>query len=167
MLFYSAADVMRWESLIEKSRGRGGEAGRSYRGVERTPGPHAAAGQRIAVPAIGRCRSISGQAYRAITAVRAMSAWERWKTLRIPRSSHRRFSHAWHGSIAPLRSGARHGRSARGEYRDDPACCLQTISLSTFGLLKDSDKKELTNLVHQLVDQEVLVRTPGTGRFFS
>ncbi len=33
--------------------------------------------------------------------------------------------------------------------------------LSTFGLLKDIPKKGLTNLVYQLIQQELLVRTPG------
>jgi ATP-dependent DNA helicase RecQ len=33
--------------------------------------------------------------------------------------------------------------------------------LSTYGLMKEHDKKQLTNLVHQLLDQELLARTHG------
>jgi ATP-dependent DNA helicase RecQ len=156
ILFYSAADVVRWESLIEKSAADAG-APREVAASSRDLLAHmrrfctAATcrhrqlseyfGQAYTQPACGACDvcldEVEGMADATITAQKILScvarAGERFGT----------------EHIVDVLLGADTERVRRWRHE----------RLSTYALLKGTARKSLTNMVYQLIDQGLLERT--------
>jgi ATP-dependent DNA helicase RecQ len=158
VLFYSAADVMRWESLIEKSAAEAENPGE----VIEASGELLGHMQRLAGGARCRHRALSeyfGQAYpRDNCNACDVCLGEMEEVAEATTLAQKILSCV---ARVDQRFGAGHVTDVLLGANTDMIRRCRHDQLSTYGLLKDSDKKELTNLVHQLVDQGVLVRTPG------
>ena len=159
VLLYSPADVIRLERLIEKSAAEAGVRRRGRRGQPRAAPAHAALRRRPARAVTARCRSISDRRTRAtgcgacdvclnevegvadatVTAQKILSCVAR----------------AGQGfgilHIVDILTGANSARIR--QWRHD--------TLSTYGLLTDVPRNAVTTMVHQLLDQRLLDRTPG------
>jgi ATP-dependent DNA helicase RecQ len=156
VLLYSAADVLRWESLIEKSAGDAKAAPeivaasrqllehmrRLCTGVvcrHRTLSEYF--GQQYSKSNCGACdvclNELEGAADATVTAQKILSCVAR---------AGERFGGA---HIVDVLLGANTERVRR--WRHD--------QLSTYGLLKGTDRKSLTNMVYQLIDDGLLERT--------
>lgn len=158
VLFYSAADVMRWDSLIEKSAAEAESANEFIAASRAMLGEM----QRLAGGARCRHRALSeyfGQEYprencnacdvclgemEEVADATVLAQ----KILSCVARVEQRFGA---GHVADVLLGANTDLIRRCRHEQ----------LSTYGILQEFDKKELTNLVHQLVDESVLVRTPG------
>lgn len=158
ILFYSAADAMRWESLINKS-------------VEEAKAPPEVAAAAFellremkAVASTSNCRhkTISehfGQKYENGNCGACDICLDETET--IPDATV--IAQKILSCVARVeeRFGAGHVIDVlRGAQTEMIQRCRHE-RLSTYGLLKDMDRKALMNLVHQLVDQGLLTRTPG------
>jgi ATP-dependent DNA helicase RecQ len=156
VLFYSYADVARWESLIEKSAAEASappevaDAARQLlRHIQQYCTGNACRhralslyfGQPYERPNCGACDAclgeIEGLADATVTAQKIISCVARVQE---------RFGV---GQVVDVLMGANTARVR--ELRHD--------QLSTFGLLKELDKKAVQDLAYQLVDQGVLERT--------
>jgi ATP-dependent DNA helicase RecQ len=156
VLFYSYADVARWEGLIEKSTAEASappevaDAARQLlRHVQRYCTGHDCRhralstyfGQPYGPPNCGACDAclgeIEGLADATVTAQKIISCVARVQE---------RFGV---GHVVDVLVGANTARVR--ELRHD--------QLSTFGLLKELDKKAVQDMTYQLVDQGVLART--------
>ncbi len=158
VLFYSAADVIRWQNLIERSAGEKAappevaksgrlllEEMRRFATVVRCR--HAALsayfGETYQGPNCGACDyclgEVEGVADSTVLAQKVLSCVARVE---------QRFGVE---HVVDVLSGASSERMRRWGHE----------KLSTYGLLKDLPRKTLTNLVYQLVDAGLLERTPG------
>jgi ATP-dependent DNA helicase RecQ len=156
VLFYSAADVIRWESLIEKSAAEASappevlkasfallaEMRRFAAGMQcRHRALSEYFGQAYAHDGCGACDvclgEIEGVADATVTAQKILSCVAR---------TGERFGVA---HIVDVLLGANTERVR--QWRHD--------QLSTYGLLKDTGRKALTSLLYQLVDAGMLART--------
>ncbi len=158
VLFYSAADVMRWRNLMERSAAESAtppevlESGkllleevRRFATVVRCR--HAALsgyfGETYKGASCGACDfclgEVEGVADSTVLAQKVLSCVARVE---------QRFGVE---HVVDVLSGASSERVRR----------LGHEKLSTYGLLKDVPRKTLTNLVYQLVDAGLLERTPG------
>jgi len=158
VLLYSAADVIRWERLIEITaakaehpaevidamRGLLEEMRRFSAGLRcRHRGLVEYFGQRYPSPSCGACdvclNEIEGLEDSTVTAQKVLSCVAR---------SGEKFGIA---HIVDVLLGADTDAVRRWRH----------TGLSTYGILKATGKKELTNLIYQLVDAGVLERTSG------
>jgi ATP-dependent DNA helicase RecQ len=156
ILFYSAADVVRWESLIERSAAEADaapEVTAAYRQLLSHMRRFCSAavcrhrqlseyfGQEYPKSSCGVCdvclEEVEGVADATVTAQKILSCVAR---------AGERFG-AEH--IADVLLGANTERVRRWRHE----------RLSTYGLLKGTARKSLTSMIYQLVDQGVLVRT--------
>ena len=158
VLFYSAADVIRWRGLMERSAGETAappevlESGiqlleemRRFATVVRCR--HAALsayfGETYPQANCGACDfclgEVEGVADSTVLAQKVLSCVARVE---------QRFGVE---HVVDVLSGAGNERVRKWGHE----------KLSTYGLLKDLPRKTLTNLVYQLVDAGVLERTPG------
>jgi ATP-dependent DNA helicase RecQ len=156
VLLYSAADVLRWESLIEKSAAEADAAAEIF-AASRQLLDHMRRlctgvscrhrklseyfGQEYTAPNCGACdvclNEVEGTADATVTAQKILSCVAR---------AGERFG-AEH--IVDVLLGANTERVRRWHHEQ----------LSTYGLLKDTDRKILTNMVYQLIDDGLLERT--------
>jgi ATP-dependent DNA helicase RecQ len=158
VLFYSAADVIRWQNLIERSAG------------EKAAPPEVAASGKLLLEemrrfaTVVRCRHAALSAYFGETYNGsncgacdyclgevegvADSTVLAQKVLSCVARVEQRFGVE---HVVDVLSGASSERMRRWGHEQ----------LSTYGLLKDLPRKTLTNLVYQLVDAGLLERTPG------
>lgn len=158
VLFYSAADVMRWESLIEKSAAEAEKPDEVIAASSELLGHM----QRLASGARCRHQALSeyfGQDYpRDNCNACDVCLGEMEEVADATVLAQKILSCV---ARVEQRFGAGHVTDVLLGANTDMIRRCGHDQLSTYGLLKDLDKKELTNLVHQLVDQGVLVRTPG------
>jgi ATP-dependent DNA helicase RecQ len=158
VLFYSAADVIRWQNLIERSA------------EESAASPEVAESGKLLLEemrcfaTVVRCRHAALSAYFGETYQGANcgacdfclgevegvadSTVLAQKVLSCVARVEQRFGVE---HVVDVLSGASSERIRRWNHE----------KLSTYGLLKDLPRKTLTNLVYQLVDAGVLERTPG------
>ena len=158
VLFYSAADVIRWQNLMERSAQ---EAAASPEVVE--TGKHLLEEMRRFATVV-RCRHAAlsayfGEIYQGsncgacdfclgeVEGV-ADSTVLAQKVLSCVARVEQRFGVE---HVVDVLSGASSERVRRWGHQ----------RLSTYGLLKDLSRKTLTNLVYQLIDAGILERTPG------
>jgi ATP-dependent DNA helicase RecQ len=158
VLFYSAADVLRWQSLIERSADEAAlpqqvaENGKLLledmrRVASVVSCRHAALssyfGENYMTPNCGACDvclgEVEGVADATVLAQKVLSCVARVE---------QRFGVE---HVIDVLVGADIDRVKRWRHQD----------LSTYGLLKDMPRKALTNIIYQLVDAGVLERTPG------
>ena len=158
ILFYSAGDVMKWEMLIDKSAEEAAnpaEVSKAARQLLRQM-------QGYANAARCRHRSISehfGQSYERSNCGACDFCLEEMEV--VPDSTV--IAQKILSCVARVqeRFGAAHVIDVlRGGHTEKILQCGHD-RLSTHGLLKDIDKPTLVNMVHQLVDLNVLERTPG------
>jgi len=158
VLFYSAADVIRWQNLIERSA------------EEKAAPPEVAESGKLLLEemrrfaTVVRCRHAGLSAYFGETYQGANcgacdyclgevegvadSTVLAQKVLSCVARVEQRFGVE---HVVDVLSGASSERMRRWGHE----------KLSTYGLLKDLPRKTLTNLVYQLVDAGLLERTPG------
>src|SRR5208337_3780965 len=158
VLFYSAADVLRWQSLLERSAAEANappevaesarqllEEMRRFATVPRCR--HAALsayfGETYQAPSCDACDSclseVEGVADATVLAQKVLSCVARVE---------QRFGVE---HVVDVLVGANSER-VRGWHHEE---------LSTHGILKDLPRKTVTNVIYQLVDAGVLERTPG------
>jgi len=158
ILFYSPADVLRWEGLIRKTVAEAGapdevllaaeellEHMRRYCAATRCR--HRALseyfGQAYEAPSCGACDvcldEVEGLADGTVTAQKILSCVAR----------------------AEQRFGAMHIVDVLLGADTEPVRRWRHDRLSTYGLMKDTSRKQLINLVYQLIDEGVLDRTSG------
>jgi ATP-dependent DNA helicase RecQ len=156
VLLYSAADVLRWESLIEKSAG-GAEAAPEIIAASRELLDHM---RRLCSGAHCRHRMLSeyfGQTYSKLNCeacdvclneVEGMAdaTVTAQKILSCVVRTGERFG-AEH--VIDVLLGAATERVRRWRHEE----------LSTYGLMKGTDRKTLTNMLYQLIDENLLQRT--------
>ncbi len=156
VLFYSAADVIRWESLIEKSAAEA-NAPAEVSAAARQLLEHMRRfctgsqcrhrrlseyfGQAYANPNCGACdvclNEVEGVADATVTAQKILSCVAR----------------------AGERFGAEHVIDVLLGANTERVRRWQHEQLSTYGLLKGTNRKSLTNMVYQLIDDGLLERT--------
>lgn len=158
VLFYSAADVMRWEDLILRSADEGERSddviaamkaqlaqmqgyANALRCRHRRLVEHF--GQRYEHESCEACDVCLGETEEV-----ADSTVLAQKILSCVARTGERF-------------GAKHVTDVLVGANTELVRSFRHDQLSTHGLLKDVDRKALTNLIYQLVDLEVLDRTPG------
>ena len=158
VLFYSAADAIRWRSLMERSAEESGTAPEVVEsGMElleemrrfatvvrcRHAGLSAYFGETYQGANCGACDfcldEVEGVADSTVLAQKVLSCVARVE---------QRFGVE---HVVDVLSGASSERMRRWGHE----------KLSTYGILKDLPRKTLTNLVYQLVDAGMLERTPG------
>jgi ATP-dependent DNA helicase RecQ len=156
VLLYSGADVLRWESLIEKSAAET-EAAQEVFAASRQLLEHMRRlctgvscrhrklseyfGQQYGAQNCGACdvclSELDGIADATVTAQKILSC--------VARAG----EHFGAEHIIDVLLGAKTERVRRWHHEQ----------LSTYGLLKETDRKTLTNMVYQLIDDGVLERT--------
>ncbi|HUY27401.1 MAG TPA: DNA helicase RecQ [Candidatus Binataceae bacterium] len=158
VLFYSAADVMRWQSLLERSAAEAGapaqvadngkqllEHMRRYATVAgcRHAALSAYFGEQYPGPNCGACDQcldeVEGVDDATVLAQKVLSCVARVE---------QRFGVE---HVVDVLIGADSERVRRWRHQQ----------LSTYGLMKDSPRKTVTNLIYQLVDAELVERTAG------
>jgi ATP-dependent DNA helicase RecQ len=158
VLFYSAADAMKWESLIDKSADNAAEP-EEVSAAARQLLRHM---QAYASTAVCRHRAITehfGQTYDRDNCAACDICLDEAET--IPDATV--IAQKILSCVARVeeRFGAGHVIDVlRGANTEMIQRCRHA-QLSTYGLLKDMDRKALTNLVYQLIDQGLLARTSG------
>ena len=157
VLLYSAADVMRWESLIEKSAADAeapAEIIAASRAAARTHAPHLL---RRSLPAPQIVRIFRpGVPEAELRGVRCLS-----------QRSRRPGGRDGDGAEDPFLRRPRRRAFRRRAYRRCPCWAPNTErmrrwgheQLSTYGLMKGTDRKTLTNMLYQLIDDGLLERT--------
>ncbi|GIV60275.1 DNA helicase RecQ [Rhodocaloribacter litoris] len=164
ILFYSPADTLRWQSLIEKRGANTGEHTRAHR--TRHAARHAlrllAHMRRFAAPGQCRHKSLSeyfGQPYER----------ENCGACDVCLDEVEQFvdgtTEAQMILSCVVRTGERFGAGHLADIlRGSDTERIRKLGhdrLSTFGLLKDRPKNEINHMIFQLVDQGLLTRTPG------
>ena len=162
VLLYSSADVFQWEALVRKSAEESDLDETEQEALVGSLVRHLHSMRRYAQAA--RCRHAAlseyfGQAYPAgsceacdvclgETENLADSTVIAQKILSCVARVEQRF-------------GVRHVCEVLRGAKTDSVVCSGHDRLSTYGLLAELDQRAAENLVHQLLDQELLVRTPG------
>ncbi|MBN1491758.1 MAG: DNA helicase RecQ [Phycisphaerae bacterium] len=158
VLLYSAADAMRWEGLIDKS------AADAERGEEVAAAMKQLLRQMRQLCARQQCRhrmltEYFGQSYPKANCGACDVCLD--ETDDIPDATITAQKILSCVARVQERFGAQHVIDVlRGADSDRVRQCRHD-TLSTYGLMKDVDKKTLTNFVFQLVDQGLLVRSDG------
>ncbi|MBM4023350.1 MAG: DNA helicase RecQ, partial [Planctomycetes bacterium] len=162
VLLYSSADVFQWESLVRKSAAESDldEAGRES--LVESQVHHLHAMRRYAQAA--RCRHAAlsehfGQAYPA----RPCEACDvcLGEAAGLPDSTVTAQKILSCVARVEQRFGVRHVCEVLRGAKTEAVVRNGHDRLSTYGLLVGLDQRAAENLVHQLLDQELLVRTPG------
>jgi ATP-dependent DNA helicase RecQ len=156
VLFYSAGDIVRWEKLIEKS------AAEAERGDEVVRAMKHLLNQMQQLCSRMRCRhqmlsEYFGQSYPAANCGACDVCLEEMESIpdgsvvaqKILSCVARVKERFGTGHVADVLLGAETERIREHGH----------AALSTYGLLKDSDKKTLANLMDQLIDHGLLERT--------
>jgi ATP-dependent DNA helicase RecQ len=158
VLFYSAADVLRWQTLFERSADEAGAAPEVVESAKRLLDDmrrfasavrcrHAALstyfGQPYGRDGCGACDvclgEVAGLADATVLAQKILSCVAR---------TEERFGVE---HVADVLGGADNDRVRRWGHE----------RLSTYGLLKDMPRKSVVNAIYQLIDADVVARTPG------
>ncbi|MCC6358784.1 MAG: ATP-dependent DNA helicase RecQ [Phycisphaerales bacterium] len=162
VLFYSAADMLRWESLLERARDEASEyaedpegafeaakelLGQMKRLCSQPACRHRALseyfGQRYPKPACGACDVCLGELPdfedQTVVAQKILSCVARVQE----------------------RFGAGHVADVLFGGATERIRALGHDALSTYGLLRDSTRKVITNQIHQLIDQDLLSQVPS------
>ena len=159
VLFYSAADVIRWRNLMERSAEETAAAPRSVGERQATARGNAALRHGRSMPSCG-----------AVGLLRRDLSRNKLRRVRLlpRRGRRRRRFHRARAESAVVRRARRAAfrrrarrRCAQWRWQRTGASSGGTRKLSTYGMLKDVPRKTLTNLVYQLIDAGVLERTSG------
>jgi ATP-dependent DNA helicase RecQ len=156
VLLYSAADVMRWKSLIEKSAA---EAGKPTEVIEAATGLLEQM-RKFCLPSRCRHKSLSqyfGQQYDQETCQACDVCLQEGS----PAEDGTVIAQKILSCVARVeqRFGIGHVVDVLRGADTERMTMLRHFQLSTYGLMKDTDQKSLTNLVYQLIDQDLLART--------
>jgi len=158
VLFYSAADVLRWQTLLERSADESGAAEESVESAKRLLEDmrrfasavrcrHASLstyfGQPYAAESCGACDVCLGEVVGVADATVLAQ-----KILSCVARTEERFGIE---HVADVLIGAENDRVRRWGHDQ----------LSTYGLLKEAARKNVVNAIYQLIDAGVLARTPG------
>jgi ATP-dependent DNA helicase RecQ len=158
VLFYSAADVLKWQTLFERSADENGATAESVASARRLLDDmrrfgsavrcrHAALstyfGQPYERESCGACDvclgEVAGLADATVLAQKILSCVARTEE----------------------RFGVEHVADVLGAAENDRVRRWGHERLSTYGLLKDMPRKSVVNAIYQLIDADVLERTPG------
>ncbi len=158
VLFYSASDAFRWEGLIEKSA----ENAEHPQEVIDAMFELLAGVQRMCSGYACRHKALSeyfGQSYNVANCGACDVCLEEMEPLPDATVTAQKIL----SCVARVqeRFGAGHVADVLLGANTDQIRSFQHEALSTYGLLKELDKKQLTNLIYQLVDQGLLARTDG------
>jgi ATP-dependent DNA helicase RecQ len=162
VLFYSAADVLRWESLIEKSAAAADAA------------PEIIAAARGLLDHMRRLCSGARCRHRMLSEYFGQSySRENCEACDVCLNEAEGLADATLTAQKVLSCVARTGERFGAEHVVDVLLGGDTErvrrwrheSLSTYGLMKGTDRKTLTNLVYQLIDDGLLERTSGERPF--
>ena len=158
MLLYSAADVLRWQSLVERSASQG-EVSAEAKAATSELLIHM---RRYASSMSCRHRTLSeyfGQAYEASSCGACDVCLEEVEGVADATSAAQKIL----SCVARVeqRFGATHVTSILLGADTEAVRRWDHQQLSTWGLLEGEDRKSLTSMIYQLIDQGVLERTAG------
>jgi ATP-dependent DNA helicase RecQ len=162
VLLYSSADVFSWESLVRKSATESELEPDEQEALIASQVEHLHAMRRYAQAA--RCRHAAlseyfGQAYTAIDCGACDVCLGETESLADATVTAQKIISCV--ARAGERFGVRHVCEVLRGAKTEGVIRHRHDRLSTFGLLSDTDQRALENLVHQLLDQELLARTGG------
>jgi len=162
LLLYSSADVFSWEALVRKSAAESDLDADGQETLVRSQIEHLHAMRRYAQAA--RCRHAAlseyfGQRYDAPTCGACDVCLGETSSLPDGTVTAQKIV----SCVARVggRFGVRHVAEVLRGARTEGVARHRHEELSTFGLLADLDQRAVENLVHQLLDQELLSRTGG------
>ena len=158
VLLYSAADVLRWQSLVERSASQG-EVSAEAKAATSELLIHM---RRYASSMSCRHRTLSeyfGQAYEASSCGACDVCLEEVEGVADATSAAQKIL----SCVARVeqRFGATHVTSILLGADTEAVRRWDHQQLSTWGLLEGEDRKRLTSMIYQLIDQGVLERTAG------
>ena len=158
VLLYSAADVLRWQSLVERSASQG-EVSAEAKAATSELLIHM---RRYASSMSCRHRTLSeyfGQAYEASSCGACDVCLEEVEGVADATSAAQKIL----SCVARVeqRFGATHVTSILLGADTEAVRRWDHQQLSTWGLLEGEDRKSLTSMIYQLIDQGVLERTAG------
>jgi ATP-dependent DNA helicase RecQ len=162
VLLYSSADVFSWESLVRKSAAESDLEPGEQEGLIASQMEHLLAMRRYAQAA--RCRHAAlseyfGQTYPATTCGACDVCLG--ETDSLPEATVTAQKILSCVARVQERFGVRHVCEVLRGAKTDAVLRHGHDRLSTFGLLAAVDQRTAENLVHQLLDQELLARTAG------
>jgi ATP-dependent DNA helicase RecQ len=162
LLLYSSADVFSWEALVRKSAAESDLDADGQETLVRSQIEHLHAMRRYAQAA--RCRHAAlseyfGQRYDAPTCGACDVCLG--ETSSLPEGTVTAQKIVSCVARVGGRFGVRHVAEVLRGARTEGVARHRHEELSTFGLLADLDQRAVENLVHQLLDQELLSRTGG------
>ncbi|MFM8536979.1 MAG: RecQ family ATP-dependent DNA helicase [Planctomycetaceae bacterium] len=162
LLLYSSADVFSWEALVRKSAAESDLDADEQETLVRSQIEHLHAMRRYAQAA--RCRHAAlseyfGQRYDAPTCGACDVCLG--ETSSLPEGTVTAQKIVSCVARVGGRFGVRHVAEVLRGARTEGVARHRHEELSTFGLLADLDQRAVENLVHQLLDQELLSRTGG------
>jgi ATP-dependent DNA helicase RecQ len=162
VLLYSSADVFSWESLVRKSAAESELEPDEQEALIASQVEHLHAMRRYAQAA--RCRHAAlseyfGQAYAAIDCGACDVCLGETESLADATVMAQKIISCV--ARAGERFGVRHVCEVLRGAKTEGVIRHRHDRLSTFGLLSNTDQRALENLVHQLLDQELLARTGG------
>jgi ATP-dependent DNA helicase RecQ len=162
VLLYSSADVFSWESLVRKSAAESELEPDEQEALVASQVEHLHAMRRYAQAA--RCRHAAlseyfGQSYPAADCTACDVCLGETESLPDATVTAQKII----SCVARVgeRFGVRHVCEVLRGARTDAVLRHRHDRLSTFGLLASTDQRAAENLVHQLLDQELLSRTGG------
>ncbi len=162
VLLYSSADVFSWESLVRKSAAESDLDPDEQETLVRSQIEHLHAMRRYAQAA--RCRHAAlseyfGQVYEPATCGACDVCLGETESLPDGTVTAQKIL----SCVARVggRFGVRHVAEVLRGARTEGIARHRHHELSTFGLLDRLDQRTVENLVHQLLDQELLARTAG------
>ena len=162
LLLYSSADVFSWEALVRKSAAESDLDADEQETLVRSQIEHLHAMRRYAQAA--RCRHAAlseyfGQRYDAPTCGACDVCLG--ETSSLPEGTVTAQKIVSCVARVGGRFGVRHVAEVLRGARTEGVARHRHEELSTFGLLADLDQRAVENLLHQLLDQELLSRTGG------
>jgi len=162
VLLYSSADVFSWEALVRKSAAESDLDAEEQETLVRSQMEHLHAMRRYAQAA--RCRHASlseyfGQAYEAAQCGACDVCLGETESMAEATVTAQKII----SCVARVegRFGVRHVAEVLRGARTEGVTRHGHAGLSTFGLLGNLDQRAVENLVHQLLDQQLLSRTGG------
>jgi ATP-dependent DNA helicase RecQ len=162
VLLYSSADVFSWESLVRKSAAESELEPDEQEALIASQAEHLHAMRRYAQAA--RCRHAAlseyfGQAYAAADCGACDVCLGETENLADATVTAQKII----SCVARVgeRFGVRHVCEVLRGAKTEGVVRHRHDGLSTFGLLSNTDQRAAENLVHQLLDQELLARTGG------
>jgi ATP-dependent DNA helicase RecQ len=162
VLLYSSADVFSWEALVRKSAAESDLDADEQETLVRSQIEHLHSMRRYAQAA--RCRHASlseyfGQRYEAAQCGACDVCLGETESMAEATITAQKII----SCVARVggRFGVRHVAEVLRGARTEGVARHGHAELSTFGLLRDLDQRAVENLVHQLLDQQLLSRTGG------